>query len=310
MTVIHHLRFRLAASYRHLLALSLAFSAGCVVPALAQGEEDKVHISVQVQGTGLEEPADYFSTLLLMALNASKADNEIIDIQFSERDYAQARWIHLVQNDHRNLVIWTMTDKEREQQMRPVRVPLFKGLFGFRVLLIRKGEQARFDAVRSLTELRGLLAGQGTHWPDTDIMRHNGLRVTTAETTESLYRMILARRFDYFPRGISEAWFELEQRHEEQLQVEQHILLYYPTEIYFFVNKDNEALARRIETGMEQLIDNGKFDEFFYRHPRVSSGLGKLANRKLIIMENPQLPAETPVNHPRYWLDISKFLRP
>lgn len=279
----------------------------CIGDWVVAADNGKVHVAIQVQATQLEQPADYFTSLLLLALNASKADNEVIDIEFSERDYSQARWIHLAQNDTRNLVIWTMTDKEREQELRPVRIPLFKGLFGYRVFLIRADEQARFNDIKTLDDLAQLLAGQGTHWPDTSIMQYNGLRVTTAETTESLFRMINARRFDYFPRGISEAWFELEQRHEKNLVVEDNILLYYPTALYFFVNKKNEALAKRIEQGLETLIDNGKFDEFFYSHPRVSSGLERLTNRHIIRLENPLLPPETPLANPRYWIDLTSF---
>jgi hypothetical protein len=265
---------------------------------------EQIRIPVKVQSTQLEQPSDYFTTLLVMALEASKADNEVIDIIFSPRDYAQARWINMLQNDKSNFVIWTMTDKEREQQLRPIRIPLFKGLFGYRVLLIREPEQARFAQVKTVADLAKLLGGQGTHWPDTMILQANGLRLTTAETTESLFRMMNAKRFDYFPRGISEAWFELLQRKETNLAVEENILLYYPADIYFFVNKENEALAQRIEKGMETLIDNGKFDQFFYNHPRVSSGLERLKNRHIIQLKNPYLPEETPVNNPRYWITL------
>lgn len=272
---------------------------------LAPASAEQIRIPVKVQATALEQPSDYFTTLLVMALEASKADNEEIDIIFSPRDYAQARWINMLQSDKSNFVIWTMTDKEREQQLRPIRIPLFKGLFGYRVLLIRKQEQARFDHINDIDDLAKLLGGQGTHWPDTLILQANGLPLTTAETTESLFRMINAKRFDYFPRGISEAWFELLQRKEANLAVEENLLLYYPTAIYFFVNKNNEALAQRIEKGMEVLIDNGKFDQFFYNHPRVSSGLERLKNRRIVELKNPYLPAETPVNNPRYWIDLS-----
>lgn len=266
---------------------------------------EPIRVPVKVQTTELERPSDYFTTLLLMALNASKADNEEIDIIFSPRNYPQVRWIKMLQNDKSNFVIWTMTDKERERQLRPIRIPLFKGLFGYRVLLIRKQEQARFDKVKTVQDLAAFLGGQGAHWPDTPILQANGLRLTTAETTESLFRMIKAKRFDYFPRGVSETWFELSQRKEPNLALEENILFYYPADIYFFVNKENEALAQRIEKGMEALIDNGKFDQFFYHHPRVSSGLEQLKRRRIIHLKNPYLPAETPVNNPRYWTDFS-----
>lgn len=274
-----------------------------VIPVSAE----PIRIPVKVQSTELEQPSDYFTTLLAMALNASKADNEEIDIIFSPRAYPQARRIKMLQNDKSNFVMWTMTDRERERQLRPIRIPLFKGLFGYRVLLIRKQEQARFDKVKTLQDLTPFLGGQGAHWPDTPILQANGLRLTTAETAESLFRMINAKRFDYFPRGVSEVWLELLQRKEPNLAVEENILFYYPADIYFFVNKENEALAQRIEKGMEALIDNGKFDQFFYHHPRVSLGLEQLKQRRIIRLKNPYLPAETPINNPRYWTDFSVF---
>lgn len=288
-----------------LLRTKLPFGCLALLLLVAPISAEQIRIPVKVQATALEQPSDYFTTLLVMALESSKADNEEIDIIFSPHDYSQARWINMLQSDKSNFVIWTMTDKEREQQLRPIRIPLFKGLFGYRVLLIRKQEQARFEQVKTVEDLAKFLGGQGTHWPDTLILQANGLRLTTAETTESLFRMINAKRFDYFPRGISEAWFELLQRKNADLTVEENLLLYYPSDIYFFVNKKNEALAQRIEKGMETLIDNGKFDQFFYNHPRVSSGLERLKNRRIIELKNPYLPAETPVNNPRYWIDLS-----
>ena len=289
---------------RACLAFPAWFLLSILIPATPAAAE-QIRIPIKVQSTHLEEPSDYFTTLLLMALEASKAENEVIDIVFAPRDYSQARWINMLQNDKSNFVIWTMTSKEREQHLRPIRIPLFKGLFGYRVLLIRKQEQARFDQVKNIGDLAKLLGGQGSHWPDTTILQANGLRLTTADSTESLFRMITAKRFDYFPRGISEAWFELLQRQDTNLVVEEKLLIYYPTEIYFFVNKDNEALAQRIEKGMETLIDNGKFDQFFYNHPRVSSGLDKVKSRHIIELKNPYLPEKTPVNNPRYWINLS-----
>jgi Bacterial extracellular solute-binding proteins, family 3 len=270
---------------------------------------EQVRIAVKVQGIQQEQQDGYFSNLLMMALEASKADNEIIEIIYSSRDYSQARWISMLQKDTSNFVIWTMTDSQREQQLRPIRIPLSKGLFGYRVLVIRKQEQARFDQVKNIDDLANFIGGQGTHWPDARILKANNLKLITAENTESLFRMIEAKRFDYFPRGTSEAWFELLERGENNLVVEKNILLYYPADIYFFVNKSNEALANRIEKGLEILIDNGEFDRFFYSHPRVSAAFNKLKDRRLIKLINPYLPPETPVDNPRYWIDLSAMER-
>lgn len=284
---------------------------GCwlVLFVLTPVKANPVQISIKVQSTQRDQQADYFSNLLIMALEASKADNEIIEIIYSPRDYAQARWISMLQKDTGNFVIWTMTDTQREKYLRPIRIPLSKGLFGYRVLVIRKQEQVRFDHIQSIEDLAKLIGGQGTHWPDTRIMKANGLKLVTAENTESLFRMIEAKRFDYFPRGTSEAWFELLERKETNLIVEKNLLLYYPADIYFFVNKTNEALAIRIEKGLEILIDNGEFDRFFYNHPRVSTAFNQLKGRRIITLHNPYLPPKTPVDNPRYWIDLSAMER-
>lgn len=270
---------------------------------------EQVRISIKVQGTQKEQQHDYFSNLLVKALEASKADNEIIDIIYSPRDYSQARWISLLQRDTGNFVIWTMTDTQREQQLRAIRIPLFKGLFGYRVLLIRKGEQSRFDHVKTIEDLANFMGGQGTHWPDTRILEANGLPLLRAHNTESLFRMIEAKRFDYFPRGVSEAWFELLERNETNLVVEQNLLLYYPADIYFFVNRNNAPLAARIEKGLEMLIDNGEFDRFFFSHPRVITAFNKLHHRRILNLTNPFLPPQTPIDNPRYWIDLKAMNR-
>lgn len=284
---------------------------GCwlVLFLLTPVKADSIQISIKVQSTQRNHQTDYFSNLLIMALEASKADNEIIEIIYSPRDYSQARWINMLQKDTDNFVIWTMTDTQREEFLRPIRIPLSKGLFGYRVLVIRKQEQERFDHIQSIDDLAKLIGGQGTHWPDTRIMKANGLKLVTAENTESLFRMIEAKRFDYFPRGTSEAWFELMERKTDRLAVEKNILLYYPADIYFFVNKHNEALAKRIEKGLEALIDNGEFDKFFYNHPRISTAFNKLKDRRIIKLTNPYLPPATPVDNPRYWIDLSAMAR-
>lgn len=52
---------------------------------------EKIRIAIKVQGTQQEQKVDYFSQLLVMALEASKAENEMIEIIYSSRDYSQRK---------------------------------------------------------------------------------------------------------------------------------------------------------------------------------------------------------------------------
>lgn len=302
----------MALSFVNYWRLRKYLALGCyllIIFVAFPAKAEPTRIKIKVQATEQERNTNYFSLLLVKALEASKSENETLEIIYSPRDLSQARWISMLQKDTSNFVIWTMTDIQREEQLLPIRIPLSKGLFGYRVLIIRQNEQSRFDHIQRIEDFATLIGGQGTHWPDTHIMTANGLKLVTAENTESLFRMIEAKRFDYFPRGASEAWFELLERKDRGLIVEKNILLYYPADIYFFVNKSNPALANRIERGLEILIDSGEFDRFFYSHPRVSSAFNQLKNRRIIKLNNPYLPPATPVDHPRYWIDLNMMNR-
>lgn len=251
---------------------------------------------------GLDE-RDYFPRLLRLVLEASKAPDETIVIRFSGVTASQARWIAEVQKSQSNRVIWTVTSKEREAVLRPIRVPLFKGLLGYRQLVIRREDAAIFNALHSKAELAQLVAGQGSHWPDTDILKANQMPVIEGMTKENLYKMLVAKRFDYFPRGITEIAEETELIRKNNLMVAPHLLMFYPQPMYFFVNNQNTELARRLEEGIKLLVSNGEFDRLLEDFPNAQQALRELQRRdwSLIRLENPDLPEETPLRDKRFW---------
>lgn len=252
---------------------------------------------------------DYVSKLLRLILEASKAPDEVIDLQYNklyDLQLSHSRRVAEFAKLQGNLVMWTVTDKERESFLRPVRVPIFKGLFGYRVLVIRKEDQARFAAVKSTKELALLMAGQGDQWPDTDVLRGNGLPVVTGSQVDKLYKMLAAKRFDYFPRGLVEIEPEQAMIEQYSLMIAPGLLLEYPNPLYFFVNKSNTELAQRLERGWEIIIDNGSFDKLLFSEEKVKVALQhiKPAPRYIMHLKTPELPALTPLNNPRYWMQL------
>lgn len=118
---------------------------------------------------------------------------------------------------------------------------------GYRIGIIRKGEQSRFSGINSLTEFKRILIGQGSDWPDTDILQQNGFSVI-AGSASKLLAMLAENRFDDFPPAIHESWDELSRR--DDIELEQHLLLHFVAAINFFVNKQNKPLAERLEFGI------------------------------------------------------------
>ena len=70
----------------------------------------------------------------------------------------------------------TSEDKLPERSLR-VNVPIMKDLLGYRRLLIRRDDLARFRNIRQADELKPLVVGQANGWFDVEIYRHNGYRV-------------------------------------------------------------------------------------------------------------------------------------
>ncbi len=283
----------------------LVLMLSCFAVAV-QAEPRRYFVDVQLPQNQQE---DYYIRLLHLILNASKAPNEVIEFRFANNPLSQARWVAAVVQDKSNNVLWTMTNREREQSMRAIRVPLLKGLIGYRLLVIRKSDAAKFAKINTKEELLALSAGQGMHWPDTEVLRANQIKVTEAMAKENLYKMLVAKRFDFFPRGAAEVKLEADLISSQNLMVEPHLILHYPAALYFFVNKENTELAQRLEKGWAIILKNGEFDKLFLSTERVQSALDFLKdpNRKIIEFENPFLPSDTPLNISKYWVKPSSL---
>lgn len=218
----------------------------------------------------------------------------------------QARNIDDVASGRSDL-LWAATNQETENQLLPIRIPLYKGLLGHRIFIINPASQAKFDRVKTFEDLKAFTFGQGTTWADSAILESNGLKVVKANKYQSLFNMVDGGRFDAFPRGVQEPWAELEANPTLPLAVEKHIMLVYRMPFYLFTGKQNTKLAADLELGLNRAIADGSFDKIFYNDPMVKSVLEKanLEERLVFNLQNPTLPKETPVDRPELWLDIN-----
>lgn len=220
---------------------------------------------------------------------------------------AQAREVEDL-NDGKISVIWIATSINFEEQILPVRIPLYKGLLGHRILIIHKGDQERFDRVQTLDDLRKIPMGQGRGWADTAVLQANSMKVIAAAKYESLFHMLDGGRFAAFPRGVHEPWSEIASRPDLELEVERKLMLVYKMPMYFFVAKDDHELAGDLEQGLLKAIDDGSFDRYFYNNPMIRDVLEKanMSGRKVFELHNPLLPSKTPLDNPKLWFDPSR----
>ncbi len=197
---------------------------------------------------------------------------------------------------------------EREAKFIPIRIPIRKGLMGYRIFLIRKQDRSRFASIRTLKELKKLRVGQGHIWNDVKVFKANEFNVVTSTSYEGLFKMLIHGRFDYFSRGINEAPNEYRERKETlpDLFVEEKILLYYPWPKYFFTSKKTPELAKRIERGLKIMIKDGSFEKHFMKYHQKDIELTNLKKRRLFKIHNPLLPLTAPIDQKELWFDPFK----
>ncbi|MGZ3184869.1 MAG: substrate-binding periplasmic protein [Telluria sp.] len=243
-------------------------------------------------------PEHYPIRLLELALERAGRADKLRPASFM---MTQSRCLLELQAGRSLDVMWTMTSRQREQELLPVRIPIYRGLIGWRLLLVRARDVGRFRALRSLEDLRAMIALQGHDWPDTQILRANGFRVQTAADYAGMFKMLASGRIDYFPRAVNEIWNEAEAAAADGLVIEPTLALHYPTAFYFFVNKSNTALAAAIETGLNGMLADGSFERLFNEYHGEILAKSGLHGRRVFELANPLLPEATPLGRRELW---------
>lgn len=267
--------------------LSMSFSAAAEVLKYNQSDSD---------------PNGYYAAKMIkLALDhiETKYELEVVPGQLT-----QTRMIEDTLTNNLD-IIWAGTSKDLEEQLELVRIPLYKGLLGHRFLIIRQGEQAKFDQVKNIDDLRKIRLGQGTAWADTKILEANGLHVVKTMKYQNLFFMLNGARFDAFPRAVFEPFGEVDKRPELNLTVEKRLMLVYKLDFFLFVNKNKKKLARDLELGLNRAIADGSFDKVFLSSPSVQEAIAKgdLKNRLVIPLKNPLITDQVPVDREELWID-------
>jgi len=215
--------------------------------------------------------------------------------------------VELIANRGKIHVVGTMTSVEREVEMLPVRIPISKGLIGWRILLVREEERDKLRDVRNARELRALRMALGFDWPDLTALRAAGLQPDTVPSYSRLLPMLKAHRIDAVPRSINEIWSELE--HNPGLSAEPYLVLHYKAADYFFVNNANRALAEEIRRGLEAAQADGSFDKLLLAYYGPMLEKAGLAKRHIIELPFPGMPPDTPLGRKELWLTYEQLRR-
>ena len=244
--------------------------------------------------------SDYQFALLQLAL--TRAGGEFYPKRSNEA-MPQSRALEELMTCSRNIqVVASMTSIDREARLRPIRIPIMRGLIGWRIPLVAANRPDLLEHVKTRADLKNFTAGQGPDWPDTEILRGNGLSVNAGGQYQSLFKMLAMHRFDYFPRSAIEIWPEIDEHIAKGLVADTHIVIHYPAAVYFFVCPHDERLAAALRSGLEKAVADGSFDRLFTFYFKKTLKRADIAHRTVIELNNPILPPETPLQRKELWL--------
>jgi len=240
--------------------------------------------------------------ILRLALEKTVAEFGPFELRASSQHTNGLRYLNNLANDSDLNVVWSSTTEDKERNYLPIRIPLRKGLLGYRLLLVHKDQQALLKDVKNLGDLKKFSVGQGVGWDDVKLYEANGIAVVEAKYS-NLFRMLSYKRFDFFPRGINEIFTELnkESAQNPDLVIDENLLIHYPWPYYFFVSKSNPQLQKRLELGLRKMIKDGSFDAIFWKYNGKAIEAVNFKKRRIIHMKNHLLPKETPLNDAALW---------
>jgi hypothetical protein len=287
---------------KYLVVMFLSFLASHALAAM-----EYIH-------NGPESPRDkrydFHWELLHEALERTRPTHGPYKIKPAINMSEQRQKMELIKARGKISIMFLGTSDELERTLIPVRIPVDRGLSGYFVFLINKEIQKSLEKVKTTEELKRFKVGLANDWLDVKVYQHNGFQVVLGTNYDGLFAMVERKRFDLFPRSAVEILPEWKTRRSSMphLAIEKYLLVHYPWPMYFWFSKtlQGEKLAERAQKGLEKMLEDGSYERLFHKYFQAGIDELKLTERNLLELENPLLPASTPLKDKRLWFKLNE----
>lgn len=172
--------------------------------------------------------------------------------------------------------------------------PIMQGLLGQRLLIIRKTDSARFDAIEQIDEMKKMRSGIPIGWADVTLFKANQYNTVEIGNFETIFNYLVNNDFDYLALGANEIEQVYQQADLEELDltIAPTLMLHYNFPVVFYVNPNNPELAKHLNTGLERIIKNGTLKAMFDQHFGHLYSRLNLADRISFELKNPLIKSE------------------
>jgi hypothetical protein len=213
------------------------------------------------QSSNNKVPVNFYIVQLIE--EALATENFVANVTYSKEPMNEKRAIYSLQHGQIINLYWLSINSQLEQNLRAIKIPLYKGLHGKRILLIPRNLEDQFAKINNLEQLKAFVGLQQESWSDYQILVKNGLNIDGSHTYHAMHKALNNKLGDYFPRSVLTIKSEYQNNQTDNIMIEPTLILSYANNYYFFTNKQEEQLAANLETGLRTLMTNGRFEEIF-----------------------------------------------
>ena len=239
-------------------------------------------IRFNTQGLGLGHSAKYSQHLLSLVLNRTDSAYGRYRLDSAKQistDIPTA--IKLILDKSIDVIVLPST-KQFEEKLKPIRIPICKGLMSYYLIEALPGNDATFEA----KALQAATIRINKHNPWRQVLNDHQLTVSANEQA------------DYALHHIASI------RDKRQRFNEQH-LINIKQAYYFYVHPEAHLLHERIQTGLEHCLYDKSMQRCFDQHwPPIIQSIA-LDKRNIISLTNKYLPEKTPIDQSHLWHEIT-----
>lgn len=238
----------------------------------------------------------YEREILESVLNATSKSHGRWELKEDKTDYPAAEDEASVFRAKGFDIFGTVAGNQKlaKEQKILVPLPIMKGLLGYRILIIRTADKAKFAGISTAKQLQSLRLGIPATWADAELFRQNGYKVEEKGSFDDLFTRLENKEFDYVSFGANEVAGVFAERAAKAgtLMIDSSLLVYYPFPLVFYVNPAKPELAARLTQGLQTISTNGELDKIFNRYFGAELKALDLPGRTKITLKNPILPVE------------------
>ena len=277
-------------------ALAIFFVASCQSNSGNSDEEKNTPNVIHVDfwnGNRSEIRQKYELEVLEAILSTTATDFGPYEIKESLEEYPGAEEALVFSEKKHHLFVTIAGNKKfTEEDMIVVDKPLAKNLLGYRIPIIRSEDAAAFSGMQKEAAIKALTTGIPVTWSDATIFRHNGYQVSEEGDFNDIFERLASGRFDYTAFGANEVQSIFKNRAAQfnTLTIEVNHILFYPFPLVFYINPNMPELAKRIDIGLQDIIDSGQLDTIFKSYYGNLVESLNLNQRRLFELENPLIP--------------------